>query len=41
MKKYLETTYIINYHDENIQVLAKNLAKNTKNDTSHLSLGKR
>ncbi len=33
MQKYLEATDIINYHDENIQILAKSLLQNTKDDT--------
>lgn len=34
MNKYLEVTDIVDYHDENIQVLAKELAKNTKDNTT-------
>ena len=33
MKKYLEVTEIIDYHDENIQFLANELAKGTSDDT--------
>jgi len=33
MQKYLEATEIIDYHDEDIQVLAKALAKDTSDDT--------
>lgn len=32
MKKYLEATNIIDYYDESIQVLAKELAKDAKDD---------